>query len=237
MVHFSLRDVSFVSAYNLRMRFFRHRSWEVIIWIPRLLIVILIVILITGSYFGLRNWLSTSDMVIRSVVTPYADIEVLGEVVQVEDPLNTEFSIMIPAIQVNAPVKAEVDGMDVASYEPEVLQGVAHYKHKVVDGFTVDGAYPGELGNIFLFGHSQVPGGDMSNYSGVFNDLSKLSIGDEIMVFYQGQKYVYRVYEGQVVTRNQIEYLAPTDEETLTLMSCWPLGLDVKRYIVRAKPV
>ncbi|PIZ46161.1 hypothetical protein COY32_03725 [candidate division WWE3 bacterium CG_4_10_14_0_2_um_filter_41_14] len=219
------------------MRFFRHRILGFTIWIPRLLFVIFIIILITSSYFGLRNWFSTSDTVIRSVVIPHAEKEVLGEVVQVEDPLNTEFSIMIPAIQVNAPVKAEVDGMDVASYEPEVLQGVAHYKHKVVDGFTVDGAYPGELGNIFLFGHSQVPGGDMSNYSGVFNDLSKLSIGDEIMVFYQGQKYVYRVYEGQVVTRNQIEYLAPTDEETLTLMSCWPLGLDVKRYIVRAKPV
>ena len=93
----------------------------------------------------------------------------------------------------------------------------------------------GEDGNIFIFGHSQVPGGDMSDYRGAFNDLPNIKEGDELIFYYQEKKYSYRVYESKVVEKTAFEYLGHTTEETLTLMTCWPLGFENKRYIVRAK--
>ena len=56
-------------------------------------------------------------------------------------------------------------------------------------------------------------------------------------MYYQGEKFEYRVVEGKVVEKTALEYLKHTDEETLTLMTCWPLGFENKRYIVRAKRI
>lgn len=152
-------------------------------------------------------------------------------------PLNTDFTLVISKINVNVPIIADVDGSEALEYLWQVKKGVAHYKHKKLTRVTVDGAKPGEGGNIFLFGHSQIPGGDTSNFQGVFNDLHKLIPGDEVLVYYQGQEFKYQVTEGKVVERDAVEYLAHTTSETLSLMTCWPLGLDVKRYLILAKRV
>lgn len=150
-------------------------------------------------------------------------------------PVSNDFTLMIPKIKVNVPVVANVDGGNPNEYLWRVTQGVAHFKRREFANITVDGALPGEGGNIFLFGHSQIPGRDTSDYKGVFNDLHKLVPGDRIVVMNQGTWYEYRVAQGEVVSKKALEYLSPTDQETLTLMTCWPLGLDIQRYIVRAK--
>jgi len=74
----------------------------------------------------------------------------------------------------------------------------------------------------------------MSGYKGVFNSLPNIAIDEIVSVFYQGNEYRYQVKESKVIEKNQIEYLGHTEKETLTLMTCWPLGLNTKRYIVRA---
>lgn len=149
-------------------------------------------------------------------------------------PISLDFGLIIPKINVNAPVR-DVDGFNEKQYLPSILQGIGHFQRQVVFSNFVEAAYPGEAGNVFLFGHSQIPGGDLSHYKGVFNNLAQLENGDSITVFYQGKAYDYEVYEKRVVEKTALEYLAKTEEETLTLMTCWPLGLDVKRLIVRAK--
>jgi len=159
------------------------------------------------------------------------------ETVEIE-PVNRDFAILAPQINLNAPVKEGVDGTNEYEYLPRVLQGVAHYKRKDLGEVVVDGALPGQgSGNIFLFGHSQIPGGDTSNYQGVFNDLEELKPGEIVTLYYQGEEYKYQVKDGRVVDKTAVEYLAHTETETLTLMSCWPLGLDWKRYVVRAERV
>jgi LPXTG-site transpeptidase (sortase) family protein len=70
----------------------------------------------------------------------------------------------------------------------------------------------------------------------VFNDLSMLSKGDKIIVYFKGNEREYMVDESKIVSKTAVEYLDHSDEEILTLMTCWPLGLDVKRYMVFAKP-
>lgn len=152
------------------------------------------------------------------------------------EPIDREFSIVMPRIGLNAPVFANIDGTNEYSYLPRILKGVAHYQHKDLGKVVVDGAFPGDgTGNIFLFGHSQIPGGDMSDYQGVFNNLEELRAGDVITVYYQGQPHQYVVRSGEVVDVSRVDVMAHTETETLTLMSCWPLGLDWKRYIIRAE--
>ncbi|MBU1110561.1 sortase, partial [Patescibacteria group bacterium] len=166
--------------------------------------------------------------------TVYERYEQVAEALSVKDgvdlsqpeqiPVSDDFSLLIPKISINVPVIPNVDGGNLSEYLWSVTQGVAHFKHKEFANITVDGAFPGEGGNIFLFGHSQIPGGDTGDYKGVFNSLPKLINGDSIKVVYQGAHYEYVVSEGKVVSKKALEYLEPTGEEVLTLMTCWPLG-------------
>lgn len=202
----------------------------------RLLLIIIFLSSLIGVGF-LVLWLSQPATVYEFWQELEGDV-VGGEAGSpIPTPFNTEFTLWIPKINVNAPVIADVDGSEAFEYLWQVKQGVAHYKHKKLTRVTVDGAKPGEGGNIFLFGHSQIPGGDTGNFQGVFNDLHKLIPGDKVIVYYQGQEFEYQVTKGKVVERDAVEYLERTPEETLTLMTCWPLGLDVKRYLILAKRV
>lgn len=158
-----------------------------------------------------------------------------------EDPVNQDFSVVIPKLGVNAPVKENVEGAAEWAVAPQVLKGVGHYKRGQLGDVTVDGDLPGgEPGNVFLFGHSQILGRDSEeNYAGVFDDLEELEDGDIVEVYYQGEKHQYKVKSGQVVGKDDLKWVTHDgdDTETLTLMSCWPLGLDWKRYVVQAEKV
>lgn len=202
------------------------------------LLLVIVVIGLVGLGVGAFQ-LFNSEVVLEGYATRSPDREPFrfeGNETH-EDPVNREFGIVAPQIDVNAPVFANVDGSNEKNYLPNVLRGVAHYQHKKLDTVTVDGAVPGQVGNIFLFGHSQIPGGSLENYQGVFNNLEELIVGDIVKIYYQGEEYRYEIKSGQVVTPDAVELLEHTETETLTLMSCWPLGLDWKRYVVRAERV
>ncbi|MBU0708841.1 sortase [Patescibacteria group bacterium] len=192
--------------------------------------------------FGLTLWLTQP-------VAVYEGLAKVSSALGVEDdlsleeagpklvPVSEDFSLIIPKVSINVPVIADVDGGNSKEYLWRVTQGVAHFKHRQYANVTVDGSLPGEGGNIFLFGHSQIPLGDTSDYQGVFNDLPTLVPHDRIALHYQGEQYEYQVAEGKVISKKDLTYLEATVEETLTLMTCWPLGLDIQRYIVRAKRI
>lgn len=151
-------------------------------------------------------------------------------------PVSADFGLIIEKIGVNAPI-FDVDGFNEKEYGPSILQGIGHFRQKLFLLTFVNGNYPDGSGNIFLFGHSQIPGGDENHYKGVFNNLGQLETGNNVIVYYQGKPFYYQVYESKIVDKTALEYLVRTPEETLTLMTCWPLGLDVKRYIVRARRI
>lgn len=198
-------------------------------------LLIVLILLVSGGYFWLtqpgvlHQGLGTRGEISAGTPTPKAGSN-LGTGA-------SNFNISIISLDINAPVTKNVDGSRKEKYLPNVLQGVAHYQRKVLPDVTVDGALPGEPGNIFLFGHSQIPGGDTSNFKGVFNNLPNIKTGERVQIFYQGDSFVYEVYEAKVVGKNEISYLEKTPQETLTLMTCWPLGLDIKRFVARAKRV
>ena len=60
-------------------------------------------------------------------------------------PVDPSFGIMIPKIGVNAKVVSNVDPFNSLEYLSLLTKGVAHAKGT---------AYPGSIGNVFLFSHS-----------------------------------------------------------------------------------
>jgi sortase A len=142
-------------------------------------------------------------------------------------PIDEQFGIVIPKIFVNSKVFPDVDPENSAVYQRILTKGVAH---------VLGTAHPGQLGNIFIFAHSGQDFFQAERYNAVFYLLSKLEKGDEITVFYKGEKFVYTVSGNRVINAEEVSYLEDIKgKNTLTLMTCWPAGTTWKRLIVIAE--
>ncbi len=165
----------------------------------------------------------------KAVVTKEMQEEVGLPPSQVIVPASEEFGIVIPKIGANAPVIADVDWQDSRVYQSVLARGVAHAKGT---------KKPGEAGNVFLFSHSGVDFLEANRYNALFYLIDKLQPGDDITVFYRGDKFVYRVTEKLRVAPDRLEYLVGSgDQKTLTLMTCWPAGTTLERLLVIAEQV
>lgn len=141
-------------------------------------------------------------------------------------PPDTEFSVVIPKIAAVAPIFADTDPFNSAKYLPILRKGVAHAKGT---------SYPGESGNTYLFAHSTDAFYNVGRYNAVFYLLGKLQKGDEVFVYYKGEKIRYLVDSVKVVEPGDIKYLEKlSDSNTLTLQTCYPPGTTLKRLIVVA---
>lgn len=136
-----------------------------------------------------------------------------------------EFGLNITKISALLPVVANVDGTNKTAYNKALLSGVAHYKGT---------ALPGEGSNIFIFGHSSTWNGT-GQYAEAFAKLNDLEKGDEVIVYYQNKEYKYKVTAKEIIAAEDFSYLEPTKKPQLTLMTCWPIGSNLKRLVVVAK--
>lgn len=103
-------------------------------------------------------------------------------------------------------------------------------------GYHRDSAAPGEPGNMVMSGHNNTKGE-------VFRNLNRIHTGDSITVYAGDNEYRYVVTEkvlldevgasAQQRARNA-EWIAPTADERLTLVSCFPYSTNSKRLIVVA---
>ncbi len=151
--------------------------------------------------------------------------------------VSTISRIVIPSINVDSKV-VEV-GWQVVEEQGQqfAVWDVAEYavgQHK-------GSANPGEQGNIVLAGH-------VGGYGKVFKDLFYVKPGDQITLYSGGQQYLYLVQENLLVMEEGVspeqraanaQYIAETDHEVVTLVTCWPpSGPDrfTQRVIVRALP-
>jgi sortase A len=91
-------------------------------------------------------------------------------------------------------------------------------------------AMPGEPGNVGLAGHRDT----------FFRSLKDLKIRDEIQVSTPQGVFQYEVVSLRVVEPENVGVLAPSGENVLTLVTCYPfnfVGAAPKRWIVRASQV
>lgn len=130
--------------------------------------------------------------------------------------------ISIPKISVKAPIIWDTPEEEILD---KLTDGVAHYKGT---------NHPGTGGNIFLVGHSSNYFWVSSNYNTIFSLLDKLERGDRVEITYNNKKYFYNVEDKKVVDPEEVGVLQNTLKETLTLMTCWPVGTSLDRLIVQA---
>lgn len=90
-------------------------------------------------------------------------------------------------------------------------------------------ALPGQLGNFALAGHRSYAFGDY------FNRLDELSEGDNITIKTVNGTYSYTVYGKKVVLPEEVEVLNPTDDATMTLITCTPIRIATHRLIINAR--
>jgi sortase A len=140
---------------------------------------------------------------------------------------DTDLSIVIPKIAAVAPIIENVDPLNKSEYLSALKSGVAHVKGTPL---------PGENGNVFIFTHSEDIFYNVTGYNTVFYLLDKLTKGDEIFIYYRGTKIKYLVDEVKVVNPKDIQYSTDNAEEnTLTLQTLYPPGINFKRLLITAK--
>lgn len=123
-----------------------------------------------------------------------------------------------------------VESYDEKVYNLSLKSGLAHFKGTPL---------PGDGGNSFIYGHSAVPSfftrhQDLAET--IFSKLEKVDVGDEVSVFRDGKELKYIVRKKKIVEPDDFTVLqAQGDMESVTLMTCWPVGVPTKRLIVLAQ--
>lgn len=160
-------------------------------------------------------------------------------------PLSTPTSKLIPATSPPTRIVAPSIGLDAkvveVSWESAERDGRKVSVWEVADyvaGWHKGSAYPGNTDNIVISGHHNIKGE-------VFRYVVDLKAGDEIYVFVGDVVYTYLVESNLILPdknvsieqrRENAKWIAPTNDERLTLVTCWPYTNNTHRVVVVAKP-
>lgn len=99
-------------------------------------------------------------------------------------------------------------------------------------------SFPGAGGKVMVYGHSSGYPWDVSQFTKVFRQVNKLSVGDRIYVTYSGTLYTYEVSHKQTVDASDTSpFQEDGSGEELILYTCWPPDSIQQRYLVHAIPV
>ncbi|RLC37863.1 hypothetical protein DRH29_00400 [candidate division Kazan bacterium] len=147
---------------------------------------------------------------------------------QAQVPFTTNNTIIIPKINVDAPI-IDIQGKDNQQVLEDIKRGVGRYPGT---------AKPGRAGNVFLTGHSSYYWWNGGKYNQVFSLLHQLDVGDLIYIYYEGDRFIYKVNNSSVVHPSETGVLnQPLNQAMLTLMTCTPIGTNLRRLIVTAELV
>lgn len=121
-------------------------------------------------------------------------------------------------------------------YDEIVLEGATPRTLAFGPARLLGGAALGEPGNVVLAGHR----------TSWFRPLERIAQGDTIQVAWfdarrgRLREQRYTVSAIRVVDPQDVTLLAPTSEDALTLVTCYPFGRSPRspqRYVVRASPL
>ncbi|MBR3249036.1 sortase [Candidatus Saccharibacteria bacterium] len=137
--------------------------------------------------------------------------------------------LIIPKLNIDVPVHF---GITLDEVMPAMNNGVAHYR---IAGAS---AYPGEIGNLVITGHSAGDVYSSNQYKYIFSGLERLEDGDLIYINYNLVRYTYQVTKKEVVEPSNVSALVvQTDKPLLTLVTCTPLGTSRYRLLVTAEQI
>lgn len=142
-------------------------------------------------------------------------------------PVNTEFSLIVPKVGINAAVIPAVNPANPGEYLEALEKGVAHASTSF---------FPDEDGTVYLFSHSTNYDWFVKDLNAVFYLLKNLETGDLVVLFYKGSRYTYKLTDKQIVAPTAVSFLVPQPgAKKLILQTCWPPGSTAERLLLFAE--
>lgn len=144
--------------------------------------------------------------------------------------------IVIPSIQLDAPVESALQ-RKIAIGEDVFGQWLAPDEFAV--GWHTDTAKLGQVGNTVLNGHH-------NSHGEVFARLIEVKTGDDFEVHSGDHVFVYRVTNIMILPERDVDFsrrlensrwISPTEDERVTIISCWPKVSNTHRLLVVARPL
>lgn len=153
----------------------------------------------------------------KPTISDKEPIKVSKELTKTIDTVGEEIPvrIIIPKLAIDIPVA-----------ESKVIDGYWELSDDKAS-FGLGSAFPGDLGNSVIFAHAREK---------LFGPLKRISLKDNIYILTKKHYFSYEVTEVKAVYPNQIEVVAPTQDERLTLFTCSGF-LDNQRLVVIAKRI
>jgi len=162
----------------------------------------------------------------------FSDKSVVPEVrVEIPDE-DKRFTIIIPKLNIKTQITANVDANDREEYMEALKKGVVHAR-----GSGLPDDYEKNK-SIYLFAHSSDPFYNIGEHNAIFYSLNDLSYGDEIIIWFWGKKYKFKVTGKEFLQNSDTRYFKPQfEKKLLILQSCWPPGTRNKQLVIIAEPV
>jgi LPXTG-site transpeptidase (sortase) family protein len=138
-----------------------------------------------------------------------------------------------------APVTAPTTSQPNHIVIPSMLLDTPVYEGSIADTYKVldkgvwrwpGGSTPDKGSNTVMLAHRFT----YTNPRGTFYYLNKVNIGDELAVYYNNRKFVYKVVSISEVSPSDTAIEAPSSTPELTLYTCTPLWLPHDRLVVVA---
>lgn len=195
----------------------------------------------TGNFqlnpFIEEEFTEATQPVAQDLLSPAADSGDTSKIPQIDiDIAPPDDRIIIPRINKNVPVipvrtenliKRDWDALE-GDIQDALRGGVVHFPGT---------ARAGQKGNVVITGHSSYFPWDPGRFKDVFALLHEIVVGDQVVVYQDQQKVLYEVYETRVVTPDQVEVLTQEGDDRLTLLTCTPVGTNLKRLVIFARPI
>jgi len=143
--------------------------------------------------------------------------------------------LTIPVLGIDAPVLP-------VSLEEKQSSRRPYQQWSVPDSYAIgwhdSSAEPGQIGNTVLNGHNNIHGA-------VFANLVDLTLGEQIIIYKADREYIYQVVHREFLPEQgeplktrlkNARWIAPSDDERLTIVTCWPNSSNSHRLVVIAQP-
>jgi LPXTG-site transpeptidase (sortase) family protein len=144
--------------------------------------------------------------------------------------------LVIPSIDLDAPILP-------VSYKEIPVGDQVYYQWLAPDQFAVgwhaSSALLGLMGNTVLNGHHNV-------YGMVFKDVVNLGIGDVFSVYSGTNEFRYQVVANMLLPERfeplstrleNARWIAPSTDQRITLITCWPANSNTHRVVIVAFPI
>ena len=135
-------------------------------------------------------------------------------------------TLIIPKLNLQAPIVEDVSASNTQEYDAALKTGVAMARGSA--------DLEANQGNSFIFGHSSNISLKPTEFDDIFAQLPNLVEGDILQVSVAGRITTYKVGISKVINADEVSYFAGGEEKNITLVTCWPLGTTLRRWVVQA---